>query len=126
MARPFLAIVVREGIREQIEILARKLAAFDLKPVPTRNLHMTVRLSGEIPDGRIAQIQAPYRFVAEEMPLFGVTVWGSDALPICRRPRTFFVPAKVAPRQVRALPRPLRMLQLVLEQRASGSRRSKR
>ncbi len=91
--RTFIAVEIDEPIREAAGRLIERLrtAGADLTWVAPRNMHLTVKFLGDVPEGDIPEIcRAVEQAVASAAP-FELEIRGAGAFPSTSRPRTIWL-----------------------------------
>lgn len=93
MPRAFVAIplddATRATVAEEIERLRPLCGA--VAWVPARNLHLTVKFLGTLPDGQIEAVSGALAAVAASIPPFDLALHGLAGFPGMERPRILWI-----------------------------------
>lgn len=55
--RLFIAVQLPDGIREKLGVLSKEIEQDGIRPVEPKNMHITLRFIGEMPEERISEIK---------------------------------------------------------------------
>jgi len=110
--RCFLAIELSENLKRSLESLRSRvdLPQFDVRWVEPRNLHLTLRFLGEIPEEDIETVSEAAQKTAEATESFSLLIQGLGAFPTLGSPRVVWAgvePAEPVVRLERKLSREL-------------------
>ena len=91
--RAFVAVEVAEPIREALSALISDLRRLDapVKWVEARNVHLTLKFLGSVPDTAVARAVEILRACASGIAPFSLEVNGAGGFPDLKRPRVVFV-----------------------------------
>ena len=89
MVRAFVAIDISEEVRLRLAEAQRRLEATgaQLKLVEPKNIHLTVKFLGEVPEQRVGEIAEALRRAAEGVGAFDMRVSGVGVFPNLRHLR---------------------------------------
>ena len=93
MTRTFIAIELPHGIKKEIAGFQENIASsgFPVRWIPVKNIHITLKFIGEIPESLVQQIE---RDILTSPPMcepFTVKIGGTGVFPNLKRPRIFWV-----------------------------------
>ena len=96
--RLFVAIDIPDDVRASLSALVSKLRAACPKARWARieGLHVTLKFIGEIPDGKVSEIQSALALVAPRPPI-PIHFQGAGFFPNARRPRVFWAGVEAGP-----------------------------
>lgn len=77
------------GARESAS--ARRGAGSDVRWIPARNLHVTLKFLGQVPIDRLAPIGRALAKAARRVPPFEILAWGVGGFPTLARARVLWV-----------------------------------
>lgn len=91
--RAFIAVEISEGARTEVARLQETLitAGADVKWVEPRNLHLTLKFLGEVPEEKIPALTESLGRTAAETPPFSFSLQGVGAFPRMEHPRVIWV-----------------------------------
>jgi 2'-5' RNA ligase len=90
MLRTFIAVRIPET--RELRALHRRLAELPgLRPLPTGNLHLTLKFLGDTPDTSVAEIARAVERTAAGVATWQGTLRGMGAFPHIRRPSAVWV-----------------------------------
>ena len=93
--RVFIAIKVPEAIKEEISELQRDLDAQNVRWVAPKNIHLTLKFLGEVPDGQIEAIADAMKSSLPEIKPFNISFEEEvDGFPNLNRPRVLWIGVK--------------------------------
>ncbi len=107
--RLFIAIELDDAVREELGRFIAELrrGGGPVKWVEPKNLHLTLKFLGEIPDGRAAEAAQILRDCAAGIAPFRLDAKGVGGFPNLKRPRVVFVGAEDERRAAHELARRL-------------------
>ncbi len=92
--RTFVAIELDPVIREALAALQGRLKRAPLarlgRWVAPGGIHLTIKFLGDVPAGRLPEVQAAIERGAREVPPFALTVAGLGCFPNCAGPRVIW------------------------------------
>ena len=93
MIRPFVAVVLDEGVRSAVAATIERLRPLGsaVAWVPPRNLHVTLHFLGDQSEERLAEAEAALADAAAGSAPLDVTFHGIGAFPGLERPRILWV-----------------------------------
>lgn len=101
--RGFIAIGFADFIRDSLgEIMAKLPPAPGIKPVPPRNIHMTLHFLGDIEGKPLERTVELLREIAGETPAFTIDLQNLGQFPARGVPKTLWLGMKASP-ELRAL-----------------------
>lgn len=91
--RTFIAIELPEEIKRQIEQLQAPLKKTDafVSWVKPKNIHVTLKFLGEVPEDKIGQVFSATQKALEGTRKFTMSLKGAGAFPNLRRPRVIWI-----------------------------------
>ncbi len=94
--RAFIAVGVPDSIRSRLEDLHSKLRRLDadVKWVRPGSMHLTLRFLGDIPAGRVDEVQEAMDAALKDVSPVEIEIGGSGAFPNSRRPRVYWLGIK--------------------------------
>jgi len=93
--RTFIAVELPEKIKEQIEGLQAPFKKTDthVSWVKPKNIHVTLKFLGEVPEERMDQVFSATQKAVEGAKKFSMSLRGTGVFPNPRRPRVIWVGA---------------------------------
>jgi 2'-5' RNA ligase len=93
--RAFVAVEISEPIREALSALIEDLRRLNapVKWVEARNIHLTLKFLGSVPEGSVPRAVEILRACAAGISPFALEIAGAGGFPDLKRPRVVFVSA---------------------------------
>ncbi|MBM4003144.1 MAG: RNA 2',3'-cyclic phosphodiesterase [Planctomycetes bacterium] len=91
--RTFVAVELAGGVKKRAESLIKKLQelAADIAWVPTRNMHLTLKFLGNVPDVELNDVCRVVKNAVATVEPFEIVFRGLGAFPNLRQPRTLWL-----------------------------------
>jgi len=95
LMRLFIAVALPHPLQEEIErhtaSLRERLGASVMKWVPARNMHLTIKFLGEVPQTHVPPLQEMLGSTAAECGAFTLTIGGFGCFPGRGKPRILWI-----------------------------------